>query len=193
MRLRRTWCDREPARRRDLGLGRVLQPGPRRRPGRGRIEKPSSLRNPARSAREEALVWPEEVREIFTTDRADAFRIIASRAQPGDYIQWIGSPDTRFWVEISDPGRNEAPPRPLTRDQLASIDRLGFRKESDTNFARTFEFAEESLPHIVRRDHGSVCGRRRRGTEVPQDWSASGGGSQHGRDRRTVRRCEPAR
>ena len=91
----------------------------------------------------------DEVREIFTTDRADAFRIIASRAQPGDYIQWIGSPDTGFWVEISDPGRNEAPPRPLTRDQLASIDRLGFRKESDTNFARTFEFAEESLPHIV--------------------------------------------
>jgi hypothetical protein len=91
----------------------------------------------------------DEVREIFTTDRADAFRIIASRAEPGDYIQWIGSPDTRFWVEISDPGRNEAPPRPLTRDQLASIDRLGFRKESDANFARTFEFAEESLPHIV--------------------------------------------
>jgi hypothetical protein len=91
----------------------------------------------------------EEVHEIFTTDRVNAFRIIASRAEPGDYIQWIGSPDAGFRVEISDPGSNEIPPRPLTRDQLAAIDRLGFRKDSDTNFARIFEFAEESLFHIV--------------------------------------------
>ncbi len=91
----------------------------------------------------------EAVHEIFTTDRPGAFRIIESRAQPGDYIQWIGSPDGGFRVEVSDPGRNETPPRPLTRDQLAAVDRLGFRKEPDANFARIFEFSEESLPHIV--------------------------------------------
>jgi hypothetical protein len=33
---------------------------------------------------------------------------------------------------------------------LASVDRLGFRKESDANFARIFEFSEESLSDIVR-------------------------------------------
>src|ERR1051325_2035694 len=32
----------------------------------------------------------EAVREIFTTERANAFRIVASRAQAGDYIQWVG-------------------------------------------------------------------------------------------------------
>src|SRR5436190_6348049 len=91
----------------------------------------------------------EAVHEIFTANSADAFRIIASRAQPAEYMQWVGTANEGFRVEISDPGRNEAPPRPLTRDQLASVDRLGFREEP-VNFARTFEFAEESLPYIAR-------------------------------------------
>lgn len=91
----------------------------------------------------------EAVHAIFTTDRADAFRIIGSRAQPGDYIQWVGSPDEGLRVEISDPGRNEIPPRPLTPNQLAAVDRLGFREDPRANFARDFEFAEGSLPHIV--------------------------------------------
>ena len=88
------------------------------------------------------------VHEILTAENADAFRIVESRAQPGDYIQWIGSPEG-FRVEISDPGSNEAPPRPLTAHQLAAIDRLGFAKEPDANFARIFEFSEALLPHIV--------------------------------------------
>jgi TIR domain-containing protein/type III secretion system-like peptide-binding chaperone len=88
------------------------------------------------------------VHEILTAENADAFRIVESRAQPGDYIQWIGSPEG-FRVEISDPGRNEAPPRPLTPHQLAAIDRLGFAKEPDANFARIFEFSEALLPHIA--------------------------------------------
>ena len=91
-----------------------------------------------------------EVHEILTTNRPNAFRILASRAQPYEYIQWVGNPDEGFRVEIADPGRNEIPPCPLTRDQLAAVDRLGFRRDPDTNFARVFEFAEESLPHIVR-------------------------------------------
>jgi frataxin-like iron-binding protein CyaY len=91
----------------------------------------------------------EAVHEIFTADRPNAFRIVASRAQTGDYIQWVASPEDGFRVEISDPGRNETPPRPLTHDQLACIDRLGFSKDPDANFARIFEFAEESLPRIV--------------------------------------------
>jgi len=90
----------------------------------------------------------EAVHEILTTDRDGAFRIVASRAQPGDYLQWIGGREEGLRVEISDPGRNEIPSRPLTRDQLASIDRFGFREEP-VNFARDFEFSEESSPHIV--------------------------------------------
>ena len=90
----------------------------------------------------------EAVHEILTTDRDGAFRIVSSRAQPGDYLQWIGTPEEGLRVEISDPGRNEIPPRPLTRDQLASIDRFGFREEP-VNFVRDFEFSAESLPHIV--------------------------------------------
>lgn len=90
-----------------------------------------------------------EVREILTTDRPGAYRIIASRAEAGDYVQWIGNPDEGFRVEISDPGRNEVPPRPLTHDQLAAVERLGFRIEPEVNFARVFECADESLSQIV--------------------------------------------
>jgi hypothetical protein len=91
----------------------------------------------------------EAVRDVFTMKGPNAFRIISSRAQSGDYIQWIGAPDEGLRVEIADPGRNEIPPRPLTREQLASVDRLGFAKDPDTNFVRDFDFAEESLSHIV--------------------------------------------
>jgi len=91
----------------------------------------------------------EEVREIFTTDRPSPFRIIESRAEPGDYIQWAGSPDQGFRVEIADPGRNEVPPRPLTSDQLASVARLGFLMAPDANFARMFEFSDEEFADIV--------------------------------------------
>jgi TIR domain len=94
-------------------------------------------------------VVANEVWALFTSDRPDAFRIVESRAQPGDYIQWIGAPEQDFRVEISDPGRNLVPPRPLTRDQLAAIHRLGFSREPDSNFACMFEFSEASLPHIV--------------------------------------------
>ena len=90
-----------------------------------------------------------EVNKILTTDRNGAFRIVESREQPGDYIQWIGSPGEGFRVEIADPGRNLMPPRPLTPQQLASIDRLGFSEAPDANFARTFEFSEESFAAIV--------------------------------------------
>jgi hypothetical protein len=90
----------------------------------------------------------EEVHEIFNANRHGAFRVIASRAETGDYLQWVGTSDDGFRVEISDPGRNEIPPRPLTRDQLASVERLGFSEEP-VNFVRIFEFDEESLPHIV--------------------------------------------
>jgi hypothetical protein len=90
-----------------------------------------------------------EVHEILTTDRDGAFRVVSSRAQPGDYLQWIGSPDEGLRVEIADPGRNELPPRPLTPRQLAAVDRLGFSEQPDANFARTFAFSDEALPHIV--------------------------------------------
>jgi hypothetical protein len=90
----------------------------------------------------------EGVREIFTGDMG-AFRIVSSRAQPGDYLQWVGSPAEGFLVEISDPGRNEIPPRPLTPDQLASIEQFGFREDPNANFARVFEFSEESLAPVV--------------------------------------------
>jgi hypothetical protein len=91
----------------------------------------------------------ETVREIFTADTHGAFRIVSSRAQPGDYVQWVGNSDEGFWVEISDPGRNEIPARPLTPDQLATIAQFGFREEPSSNFARAFPFTEESLPDVV--------------------------------------------
>jgi hypothetical protein len=87
------------------------------------------------------------VEQALRFDGSNDIGVFASRAQPGDYVQWVPLPDGSVVVEIANTQANEQ--RPLSEALLVTISRLGFEL-AEPNFQRLFPRPGSSPAEIAR-------------------------------------------